>query len=377
MHWGQAVGSSIVAPGTQVGLQRQVTITGLSPATQYDVRLVAFRGTLNVDAVFSDLSNIATGTTLARAIFAYVTTTVDDPDRGCCPPGVLVINTTSRTVVATVPDVGGAGVAVTPDGAFVYVGGSSQVSVIEAVTNTVVATIPVSGRSVAVTPDGAFVYVANSRDNTASVIATASSTVVATIPVDGRSMAVTPDGAFVYMTTLNAVSVIATATTALVATIPVGSYPYDVAVTPDGAFVYVTNHDDNTVSVIATASNTVVATIPVEHPHGVAITPDGAFAYVANWEANELLVIATATNTVVATVRRLHPYGGHPEQVAITPDGAFVYVTLFFVGLSNGTRGSVSVVAAATNTVVDQLWVGDHTEPQDIAITPAPNGRSR
>jgi YVTN family beta-propeller protein len=121
----------------------------------------------------------------------------------------------------------------------------------------------------------------------------------------------------------------------------------------------------------------VVATIPVEHPHGVAITPDGAFAYVANWEANELLVIATATNTVVATVRRLHPYGGHPEQVAITPDGAFVYVTLFFVGLSNGTRGSVSVVAAATNTVVDQLWVGDHTEPQDIAITPAPNGRSR
>jgi alpha-tubulin suppressor-like RCC1 family protein/uncharacterized protein YjdB len=74
IHWGQADGSAIVVPGTQIGLQRQVTIIGLSPATQYDVRLVAFRGTLNVDAVFSDLSNIVTGTTLASgATWASVT----------------------------------------------------------------------------------------------------------------------------------------------------------------------------------------------------------------------------------------------------------------------------------------------------------------
>ena len=52
-------------------------------------------------------------------------------------------------------------------------------------TNTVIATIPV-GRAligVAVTPDGARVYVANIDDNMVSVIATASNTVIATIPV--------------------------------------------------------------------------------------------------------------------------------------------------------------------------------------------------
>jgi hypothetical protein len=58
-----------VAPlsGTGIGTTRSCTIKGLVAGTQYSVQLVAFRGTLNVDAVFGDLSNIASGTTTSAS----------------------------------------------------------------------------------------------------------------------------------------------------------------------------------------------------------------------------------------------------------------------------------------------------------------------
>ena len=185
---------------------------------------------------------------------------------------------------------------------------SSNVSVIDSASNSVVATVPVGicPFGVAVTPDGAFVYVANFVSNNVSVIASASNSVVATVPVGlgPFGVAVTPDGAFVYVANANSnsVSVIASASNSAVATVPVGSAPVGVAVTPDGAFVYVANLVSSNVSVIASASNSVVATVPVGlGPFGVAVTPDGAFVYVANADSN-VSVIASAGNAVVATV---------------------------------------------------------------------------
>ncbi|HEV8265026.1 MAG TPA: galactose oxidase-like domain-containing protein [Gemmatimonadales bacterium] len=49
--------------GTTIGAHRTCTVEGLSPATTYDVQLVAYRGTLNQDATFGGLSNVVTGTT--------------------------------------------------------------------------------------------------------------------------------------------------------------------------------------------------------------------------------------------------------------------------------------------------------------------------
>lgn len=64
--WGTGT-ETVPVPGTSpLGGERfQLTIDGLQPATPYSVQLVAFTGTLNVDAVFGGLSNVATGTTLA------------------------------------------------------------------------------------------------------------------------------------------------------------------------------------------------------------------------------------------------------------------------------------------------------------------------
>ncbi len=82
------------------------------------------------------------------------------------------------------------GVAVNPAGTFVYVANSfsNTISVIDTVTNTVVATVPVGAGpdGVAVNPAGTFAYVANRFSNNVSVIDTARNTVVATVPV-GRA----------------------------------------------------------------------------------------------------------------------------------------------------------------------------------------------
>ena len=67
LSWGSATdvarGVCGSMSGTSVGARRSCTVLGLQPSTAYQFQLVAFRGTLNVDAVFGGLSNIASGTT--------------------------------------------------------------------------------------------------------------------------------------------------------------------------------------------------------------------------------------------------------------------------------------------------------------------------
>jgi len=97
-----------------------------------------------------------------------------------------VIDLASNTVLPTSIAVGAqpTGIAVTPDGKFVYVTNQSDntVSVINVANNTVLPiSIPVGAEpiGIALTPDGKFAYVANFGSNTVSVINTATNTVLA------------------------------------------------------------------------------------------------------------------------------------------------------------------------------------------------------
>ena len=114
------------------------------------------------------------------------------------------------------------------------------------------ATVPVGAGpyGVAVTDR---VYISNPGSDTVSVLDTVTNTVTATIPVNAGStgtclgntpcngVAVTPDGRKVYVGNrgLNSVSVINTATNTVIATVPVGAFPFGIAATPDGRQVYV------------------------------------------------------------------------------------------------------------------------------------------
>src|SRR5438128_1138672 len=68
LSWGSAANvprGTCAAPvaGTAIGAKRTCTVLGLTKATSYQFQMVAFRGTLNVNAVFGALSNAASGTT--------------------------------------------------------------------------------------------------------------------------------------------------------------------------------------------------------------------------------------------------------------------------------------------------------------------------
>jgi YVTN family beta-propeller protein/autotransporter-associated beta strand protein len=277
---------------------------------------------------------------------AYITNNVSND--------VSVIDTGTNSVVGTPIPVGilPEGVAVSPDGRFVYVPntGSNTVSVINAVTNTVVASVAVGNFpiGVAFTPNGQFAYVANRYSNTVSVINTTTNAVVASPAVGIQPLGVTvsPNGQFAYVSNYGGttVSVIDTATNAVVASPTAGSFPLGIAVSPNGQFLYVTNGQSSTVTVINTATNAVVATPAVQFfPIGVAVTPDGKFVYVSNYGNSTVSVIDTTTNTTVKTIAA--NLGSNTQGVAITPNGQFVYV-------ANTTSNNVSVISTATQSVV-------------------------
>ena len=147
-------------------------------------------------------------------------------------------------------------------GAGVNSGLGITVNVVDLLTNSIVGppiTVAQAPSALAITPDGAFVYVAcyvngNPGMGMVYVIQTSDNTVVAMIP--GFSgpfgIAITPNGKFAYVTNFgsnnfspvgNTVSVIDTSTNTITDTITLGTQPAGVAITPDGKFVYVSNYN--------------------------------------------------------------------------------------------------------------------------------------
>src|SRR4051812_27668763 len=67
MSWGSATpaGGSCAAPvaGTAVGSSLSCSVLGLSPSTSYNFQVIAFRGSMNAGAVFSEPSNVAAAST--------------------------------------------------------------------------------------------------------------------------------------------------------------------------------------------------------------------------------------------------------------------------------------------------------------------------
>ena len=273
-------------------------------------------------------------------------------------------------------------VAVNPDTNRIYTAnaGSSNVSVIDGASNTVVDTVAVGDYpyGVAVNPDTNRIYVANSDSDNVSVIDGASNTVVDTVAVGDYpyGVAVNPTTNRIYVTNNwgDSVSVIDGASNTVVGTVGVGTtpgmtppVPLGVAVNPNTNRIYVTNADNaggpNSVFVIDGASNTVVATISAEYyPADVAVNPNTNRIYVANTGPDSVSVIDGATNTIAATVAmemEQDPYG-----VAVNPDTNRIYV-------ANVSSSSVSVIDGTSNTVVATLTVGRC--PGHVAVNPSTN----
>jgi YVTN family beta-propeller protein len=159
---------------------------------------------------------------------------------------------------------------------------------------------------VALTPDGTYLYVANYDDDTVVVIDTRDQTINATIAVgDGPwGVAMGDDGAYVFVTNrlADTVSVIATENQSVSGTYSVGDQPMGVAAPVNGDFAYVVNHADDTISKVTTDGS--VTTIgsgelvgayalgafiggrPPNAPSGLEATMESSNEIVLSWTDN-------------------------------------------------------------------------------------------
>jgi YVTN family beta-propeller protein len=257
---------------------------------------------------------------------------------------------------------------VSPDGRSVYVTnhGAQQITVLDPVTNTVVATIPTPTgppRFLAFAPDGRRAYVSIYDDvdtvNQVAVLDTATHTVLTTIPVDKRpyAPAVSPDQRTLWVPSHDTASIdiidLATNTTQR---IPVAPNPHWVAF--DGSQVYVSDHESNVLTVLDAASGSKITTIDVGNsPHSVAVSPDHRHAMVANFVSNNVYDIDTATNRVSHII----PVGRNPQDINYAPDGRHAYT-------ANADGNSVSVIDTTRDVVTATVHIDG--SPTSIAVTP-------
>ncbi|WP_371476426.1 YncE family protein [Kitasatospora sp. NBC_00315] len=233
---------------------------------------------------------------------------------------------------------------------------------------------------VAVTPDGAGLYVTNALKYV-SVVNIAKTTVT-NIPFDQSELspdilygeAIAPDGKHAYVAVQNPfhgdkVSVIDTATKQVSATIQV-SRPHQVVISPNGKRLYVTG-DKGGLSVINTTNDQIITTIHLDEPaNGMAVTPDGKRLYVTG-NNGTVSVINLAKRKIVHTIPDVGTGG-----VTISPNGKRAYV----VGVDNKAKqGKVSVINTTTDTVTKTIPIGDtlptngsgrYFLPSEVAVTP-------
>lgn len=308
--------------------------------------------------MFSSTESVAIAQNDLSAEYAYVPNEKSNT--------VSVINTTTDTVISTVP-VGNVpvGVAVSPDGTKVYVTnfGNDEipgrtVSIIDTTTEEVTPMYVEEGKpgkpaGVAVYPHEQRIYVAKFLDEKVRAVNPITKSVFdIRVGKDPNGVAITHDGLRVYVTNRgnNTVSVIDTATNNVIDTIIVGSNPYGVAVNKNGTKVYVTNMGSDSVSVIDTATNNVTANVSVgKYPHGITVTPDEKWVYVANHNTpiGTVSVINTTTNNVTNTII----VGNKPCGVAVNRDGTKAYVT-------NSGSNTTSVINTTNNKVIGRVDVG-------------------
>ena len=244
--------------------------------------------------------------------------------------------------------------ALSPDGAKLYVVNATQSKLLEINTSTDTlsgreASVGGSPQNVVVSPDGASIYVCANASDDISIIDTATFSVDPTrislnIDADPNGMVIAASKLYVVGPWSNKVYVIdlddqSDTYQQVVDIISVGDAPYDAVQRSDDAYIYI-SHDttDGQVSVIDTATGEVSTTITIKNdgesalksPKGMAVAGD--ILYVVNNSDDTVTMISTATNTKLQLPINILSGGNGPENLVVSPDGGKLYIVHSFVG---------------------------------------------
>jgi YVTN family beta-propeller protein/VCBS repeat-containing protein len=350
------VTATIALPGSDWPFRLRITPDGKTLyATTWSTELYAIDTAAQTAALVPVDQDIADLVIASDSKHAYLI-----PSRPSPSARVLVLDTATSAVVSSVDfdfsqqsfdSDAFAAAAVSPDGHFLYLSEfrNGSLLVFDTQTNTVAATIPDDGwaTGMAVAPDGGFAYVshASGTKNTVSVIDLSSQSVVATIalPSAPGRMVLSADGARLYVVNGCAVSVVDAASRTVVATIAVneGVGPIVIGSAPS-------------------ASPTPTLVPPSTTPTPVASpTSARACAYVTYPISEQVTVIDTVTQLLVGSFAV-----PRPDRVAIGPDGTRAYVTN---SINNGATGALAVIDTATNSVADEFVLASDPHPLTLS----------
>src|SRR5262245_58605558 len=231
----------------------------------------------------------------------------------------------------------------------------------------------------AYSPDGGTLYVGGGADNDVKIFARGAGgswtqsprLAIASAAPSGLSLSPGGDKLYVALNRRNALGVVDLATRAVVQ-VQTGAFPYTAVTSKDGRKVYVSNWggrlpqpgdatdgsnpvvvdpatgiaNNGNVSVYDTNAKLVVKTIEVGlHPSAMALSPDGTRLYVANANSDSISVIDTAMDTVEKTIDvrpdSSAPLGSAPNAIAVSEDGQTLYV-------ANAGNNAIAVVQPGT-----------------------------
>ena len=299
---------------------------------------------------------------------------------------VSVIDTTSGSVVATVPVAKGPhGMAVGASGSPLYVSsdGASVVNLIDTASDKLTGTIEV-GRSphgLALAPDGRVLLVGVYGEDRVAFVDTASRAVVATAPVaKPHTIAIRPDGKLAYVSSQQpgafALVVIDLASRSVVKTIPLEKPPRDLEFTWDGKTLLFTLAGTDAVQVLDAASDQVTTTIPTGASPHIAMQARGApFGTVVIQGPGELMLFDPATKKPVRSIA----VGKQPHWMAPADGGKTFYVSnegsndVTVVDLASGKTKTIAVGNAPRKVVVQtgDGAAGTKVSIANFAFTPA------
>jgi DNA-binding beta-propeller fold protein YncE len=288
------------------------------------------------------------------------------------------------------------GVAVTADGSSLYAVGHGEVAAFSIGGDGSLAPIDAESRAgtnfygVAVSPDGRFVYAAD--NNTASSIFTYSrasdgtltpiaSSAPATVSLGGLAMA--SDGRHLYATAAGknlvltySIAADGSLSTAPGSAVPGGPSPYGIALSPDGRFLYVVSSgpgsEIRTYAIAADGSLSAVGSpVPSQGDRalGLNVTPDGEHLYVANYDSSNLGAFSIGADGTPA------PLAGSPVALTGAPGAIGIDATGDRLYVPDGSAPGTFVLSLDSSGLPAQLAgspfpTGMTGEFQSVALSP-------